>query len=527
MLNQIRIGWHLLIILLMVTVLLTACGGGGGGSGDTEEAQADLTSISGNVVAGPVSGATVNLYSVSATTGVTGSVIDSANSNNSGVYNISFRLGQTNSIFVNPILLQAGGGSYVDEATTNIVPLGTELQAIINDFSYGNNPNVVITPLTNMAVERAKIMLSPLIPANINAANEEVGAYFGGIDILHTIPINPLIADSSDGASQDAIDYGLILAGLSQLADTLGLTNPMDLVLALSSDFSDGNFNGMSDTGPVQLNGSAMDPTTGTTMLASAISSFNSNLLSNISGGSISPTLISQIEAAALSTFTISGVVLDENSDPVNNAIIVLVVNGIQYSTTSDLTGTYNLELDDSQAADLPSGFVVNAYEPTNHNPISTSFLLVGGRIVEHDFVLPTISGNSNLISIELDPDVHHLGNSLFSGSANAQFQYPSAEDISFLHNFSVSDDQNSFASANLSFIAKGIECLDEVWINSTRIGVLTPSDSSGIYDTYTIPFDPSILITGANNTFEFKSVLCNSVDYDDFEFSNAQINFI
>jgi len=165
--------------------------------------------------------------------------------------------------YTGPLLLEITGGSYIDEATGQTVNVptspGSGLQAVVSNVTAGSTLQVQITPLTAMATARAQAMTGGLTASNISAANQQVGAYFGGIDILNTQPINPLVANSSTGATQNAINYGIILAGLSQEAQTLGLTNPFSLVTALVQDFSDGNFDGASGSTPIQLNGSAMN----------------------------------------------------------------------------------------------------------------------------------------------------------------------------------------------------------------------------------------------------------------------------
>ena len=37
-------------------------------------------------------------------------------------------------------------------------------------------------------------------------------------DILHNVPMNPLVSGSGNAANQDAINYGMTLAAMSQLA---------------------------------------------------------------------------------------------------------------------------------------------------------------------------------------------------------------------------------------------------------------------------------------------------------------------
>lgn len=281
-----------------VGILLSACGGGGGDSGSSTYScgtcNQSITgaSISGLAVKGPIGNGTVTAYVISAS-GTQGTAI--ADTTTSGSGNYSLTLGN----YTGPVFLELTGGSYIDEATGQTINVpttpGSGLQAVVSHVTTESTLEVQITPLTTMAAARARGMVGGFTAATIEAANKQVGTYFGGLDILGTVPINPQIANSAAGAAQDAVDYGLILAGLSEQAQTLGLTNPFDLVTALAQDFSDGNFNGQSRSEPIQLNGSAMDPAAGTMDLATGINDFSSDTSHNLSGGSVSSTLIDSI----------------------------------------------------------------------------------------------------------------------------------------------------------------------------------------------------------------------------------------
>ncbi len=293
-----------LFISLLVAVAITACGsGGGGGSSPTNTATSAV--ISGNAMAGPIANGIVTAYTVTSS-GSKDAVLGTTTTDVNGAYSLT--LNYTGAVF-----LEVTGGSYVDEATGQTVnvptTLGSGLQAVVSNVTASGGMLAQITPLTTMAAARAQAMTGGLTIANINAANQEVGLHFGSIDILSTQPINPLVTNSVAGATQDAINYGLILAGLSKEAQTLGLANPLDLVTALAQDFSDGSFDGKAGPTPVQLNGSAMDPATGTTGLGMAIIAFSADTSHNVSGGTVPPALIAFIDnniVPNLAGFTLS-----------------------------------------------------------------------------------------------------------------------------------------------------------------------------------------------------------------------------
>lgn len=275
-------------------ILLSACGGGGDGTtgcGNCNQALSGAT-ISGLAVKGPVSYGTVTAYAVTAS-GTQSAVISRTVTTGSGSYSLA--LGN----YTGAVLLELTGGSYIDEATgqTIMIPSdpGAGLQAVVSNVTTDSTLEVQITPLTTLATARAHGLTGGFTAANIDSANHQVGAYFGGIDILGTAPINPVVVNSARGATRGAINYGLILAGLSEEAQTLGLTNPFELVTALAQDFHDGRFNGHTGATPIQLNGSAMNPASGTTELAMAISAFSWDTSLNLSGGAVPSTLVDAI----------------------------------------------------------------------------------------------------------------------------------------------------------------------------------------------------------------------------------------
>ena len=296
----------ILAILLgfLVAAAMTACGGGGGGAPSTPNTNETSAVIIGQAIKGPISNGTVTAYDLTSS-GTKGSALGATTTDANGNYSLTLS-------YTGPALLEVTGGSYIDEASRQTVNVptapGSGLQAVLSNVATGSTIQAQITPLTSMAAARAQAMNGGLTLANIDAANQQVATHFGGIDILNTQPINPLLADSARGTTQIAVNYGLILAGLSEEAQTLGLADPFDLVRALAQDFSDGVFNGKSGSTPILLNGSAMNAATGTAGLSTGISDFSADISRNASGATVPSTLLASI-ANPTSSFTLGGTV--------------------------------------------------------------------------------------------------------------------------------------------------------------------------------------------------------------------------
>ena len=269
--------------VLFLCLLMTGCGGGGGSSSAPGPA-----TISGQAVKGPIAGGTVTAYAIAA--GAPGNALDSTITDADGNYSLTIEG------YSGPMLLEITGGSFIDEATGAAIDLpatpGSGLRAVIGSVA-GGNLEVQITPLTTLAAARAAQMSGGLTTAGIDAANQQLGAYFGGIDLLATSPIDPTVDASAAGALQAEIDYGLILGGLSQLAELLGV-DPLALVMALAEDIGDGSFDGESGGAPVVVEGDPLPATAGDADLAAAIGTFSAGA-SNLSGGTVSSALLDLI----------------------------------------------------------------------------------------------------------------------------------------------------------------------------------------------------------------------------------------
>jgi hypothetical protein len=258
----------------VAALLLAGCGGGGSGSIDATLPSAQSTTMSGNVVKGPVSGATVKAFAVSG--GTMGSQVSSATTDANGAFTMS--MGD----YTGPVMLQMNGGTYTDEATGALMTMGAGdmMTAVLPTVAAGAVvTGVAVTPLTAMAQAMAQHMAGGLTDANIAAANAAVGNYFMVGDILHTQPMNPLVAGSGSGATQAMMNYGMTLAAMSQYAKSAGMPVSSGFVTAMMNDASDGVIDGKTGSIPVNMGGgmmggSMMQPDAGRTGLTTAMTDF-------------------------------------------------------------------------------------------------------------------------------------------------------------------------------------------------------------------------------------------------------------
>jgi len=231
------------------------------------------STVSGTAFFGPMSKATMTVYAVD--NGVMGAQIASMATDEQGHFTLP--LGS----YSGPVMLQMSGGIYTDEATGTDVTMrpGDVMSAAIPTVSTGASvTGIWVTPITSMAQARASGMTGGMSDANIAAANAAVGRYFSVSDILHTQPMNPMLAGA--GVSQDALDYGMTLAAMSQYAKSLGMAISSTMVTAMTADATDGVMDGKKGGGPISMpmggmmGGNMMTSNSGTSDMATAMTSF-------------------------------------------------------------------------------------------------------------------------------------------------------------------------------------------------------------------------------------------------------------
>jgi hypothetical protein len=259
--------------------ILAACGGDG-----SVAIAPGQGSISGVATKGPVRTAVVTAYGISS--GVKGAQIGTATTDVNGAFTMNI------GAYAGPVMLQVSGGGYTDEATGSPMSMasGDIMTAVMPAVvANASTSGIQVTPVTAMAQSMAQRMTGGMSDANIAAANAAMGVYFVVSDILHTVPMNPLVAGSGTGANQDARNYGITLAAMSQYAHTITMANSSALVTAMMNDASDGVMDGKMGVSQISMPmGGMMGPsmmasTACTSSLATAVADFMIST-ANVSG---------------------------------------------------------------------------------------------------------------------------------------------------------------------------------------------------------------------------------------------------
>ncbi len=259
--------FRLLLITSLTFGLLTACGGGGGGGSSASGVAPErpFGAVEGVVQDGLVSGATVIVYAVNSD-GTIGEELGRGTSDSDGQYSIPIQAADQ------VVFVSASGGSYVEESTGVSVSLNTTArrsQALRTYVNYRSGDDVVgnITPYTNLGAGLVEYLLSQGESFNdaIDNAFTNVNAMVG-FDVRATLPVNVLDESNVFAELDESVQYGFLLAGISQLTQTLNqnagqaphvLFSSFDFVSLMYADIRvDGVLNGFGafeDESPEQL----------------------------------------------------------------------------------------------------------------------------------------------------------------------------------------------------------------------------------------------------------------------------------
>lgn len=339
------------ISLVTLALLAVGCGGssGGGGGGTTTTTGSGATGASGGVVAAPVSGSLVRIYTIDAVTrGLT--EVTTTTTQSDGSFSVDFT-------GAGPFLIVANAGDFEDEATGVTRALasaslssldanaGRTLSAIVGTGASGRL-SLWLTPLSTFAtrrvIELSRTTAGALSEIEIARVSREVAQEFGlgsAVDVRTVAPLDFTDAAQASQISGSAGDprtrAGLVLAALSQRANDLSLTDPLALVEALAEDYRDGGFNGRLGSSAISIGSQALSSADATVELSQSARRFLQNPRNQ--SGTTTTTFSSLLDAIESIDVLPQGV----NRPPTLAALTDLTLNtgsGSQQVTLSDVS---------------------------------------------------------------------------------------------------------------------------------------------------------------------------------------------
>ena len=219
--------------------------------------------------------------------------------------------------------------------------------------------------------------------------------------------------------------------------------------------------------------------------------------------------------------FALFGTVTDEHGRPLSGAKIKLPLVGGDREMLTGPDGGYRLIVDKTQ---LPRSFIVLA-SARGFLPESQNITLDTKRYDSYRHDLRLTTAPKNVVMLEIEPKVHHLGDDHYGGAVNSKFQNKT-EGKSFKIDFYLDSSHLAYDSAALSLVVKGIDRsgADRIILNSSAEGKLPSSPRDGSFGKLFITIPKDTLVIG-KNTIEIISH-CGRSDCDDFEFTNMMVEF-
>jgi hypothetical protein len=260
---------NLLVAVLLTAFLLPGCGGSGS-SNDNSTPTTQTTTISGSVVAAPVSGASV-LVKDSAGNTIAGPVT----SLTTGEYSIDV----PTSALAGDLRFEATGGTFTDEATATPGVIAGKLAAYIAGGNLAANPAVHLDPASTIVHEMV-VSGKALTTAMADFQNA-----FG-------FTPDPAIAPKNDApAAIPAENMAQRLAALraaafSQMTNDLALSPDKQFLLleALGEDLADGVLDGKNAAGIVTILGTTALPEDTQGCFSQALFTMQQNITRNRTG---------------------------------------------------------------------------------------------------------------------------------------------------------------------------------------------------------------------------------------------------
>jgi hypothetical protein len=189
-----------LLVISPIVLALAACG--------NDDTPASNTTLSGQVVKGPVGGSTVCAYAVSGGVKATATVVPCVTSDPVGNYSLG------NIAYTGDMIVEATGGTYKDEATGATLTLSTTLKTMV--VAQGGATTGMITPLTTIALSTTPNLTNAAFGQA--AANVAAQAGLSAVNILTTAPTYGTNGTTATNA------YAAMLGAISQYQKTSGGT---------------------------------------------------------------------------------------------------------------------------------------------------------------------------------------------------------------------------------------------------------------------------------------------------------------
>ena len=219
--------------------------------------------ISGSAIQNGMNGAEITAVTVNAD-GSDGSLLRGVSADRNGNFSMVIAKQQAG-----PVRFRASGGSYVSEQDGATISSPSPLSVLLPSMQ-NNLPGLSINPLTTFvdSLAQGNISRGQVLAMALSNSKASIEADYG----ISTDPAALAPQYASGAIGTDAGRLGLILGGLVNEDELACPASPGALVTALSSDISDGIFDGMKSGSAISYCGSNLAAIAGTAQFSDALS---------------------------------------------------------------------------------------------------------------------------------------------------------------------------------------------------------------------------------------------------------------
>ena len=204
-----------------------------------------------------------------------------------------------------------------------------------------------------------------------------------------------------------------------------------------------------------------------------------------------------------------------ETGKAIANANVKLFFNKKDVVVKTDIKGNYSLPI---KASLFPDSFIM-AFWAKGYVPVAKNITKENGSGFIMNAALNKESRNA--VVLELEPNLHHLGDGKFKGAENSQFQM-AAEGKEITISFEMKAEHLFAKTGEITLQAKGLNYDNQLLVNDSLVAVMNESPLDGSFGKLTYKIDTKMLHQGVNSLVIKSTSKNNNWDHDDFETTNV-----
>lgn len=415
-----------------------------------------------------------------------------------------------------PILIEAVGGTYLDEATGFVVTLSTPLRLKIDAAS--NDRVFAVTPLTEISARLSQNDSRSVIDTNRSLARRLSGQGIESIDVATVVPVSAAEPPSA-GSSNTQVSYGLLLAMISQYANDRHSGDLGSALNVMAADFADGIFDLTHNE------------------LANALSAFQASSR-NKSGNAASPLVAiirehgnnapvasdGSVTVGYQASVTVNLIATDANGDALMFSVTApskgdLSPNGASFTYTARAgqsgADSFTFRANDGVSDSNMATISINIGLPNNTPPVANNGSLSVGYNTATTGTLSASDADNNPLTYSIVTN-GTKGTAVITNASTGAYTYTpqSGQTGADSFSFRVNDGAQNSLAATIDVVINGPNntapvanngSLSVLW-NTVTAGTLSASDSDGDPLIFSLANQPSFgsVSLGTNGQYTY-----------------------